>query len=155
MDEVEQIYATLAFLHEPPRLLLGMKKRRFGAGRWNGYGGKLEGGESLEDNVRREVLEESGIRVTTMEKLGFVHFDLQERPIAMNVHVFRIIGHEGEAVETEEMRPEWFDTEKLPYDRMWPTDPFWLPLFLAGKKFEAKFLMDKDDKPVSHEIKLL
>ena len=31
---------TLLFVLEPSRVLLGMKKRGFGMGRWNGFGGK-------------------------------------------------------------------------------------------------------------------
>jgi 8-oxo-dGTP diphosphatase / 2-hydroxy-dATP diphosphatase len=34
-------------------ILLGMKKRGFGAGKWNGFGGKLEENESNEDAAKR------------------------------------------------------------------------------------------------------
>ena len=37
-----------------------MKKRGFGANRWNGYGGKTNEGESLEDAAIRELEEETG-----------------------------------------------------------------------------------------------
>ncbi|KAJ1429629.1 hypothetical protein B484DRAFT_396306, partial [Ochromonadaceae sp. CCMP2298] len=29
-------------------VLLGMKKRGFGAGKWNGFGGKMDPGESMD-----------------------------------------------------------------------------------------------------------
>jgi hypothetical protein len=32
---------TLCMVHQDNKLLLGMKKRGFGEGRWNGFGGKL------------------------------------------------------------------------------------------------------------------
>jgi hypothetical protein len=32
---------TLTIIYQHPRVLLGMKKRGFGAGRWNGFGGKV------------------------------------------------------------------------------------------------------------------
>ena len=35
------------------RVLLGMKKRGFGAGKWNGFGGKLEPGETIEEAAKR------------------------------------------------------------------------------------------------------
>lgn len=44
---------TLVLVLQPPRVLLGMKKRGFGAGRWNGFGGKVQGGESIEDGAKR------------------------------------------------------------------------------------------------------
>lgn len=44
---------TLVFVQEPGRVLLGMKKRGFGEGRWNGFGGKVEEGESIEEGAIR------------------------------------------------------------------------------------------------------
>ena len=38
---------TLAFIRDGGRLLLGMKKRGFGAGKWNGFGGKVDPGETI------------------------------------------------------------------------------------------------------------
>lgn len=44
---------TLVLVVQPGRVLLGMKKRGFGAGKWNGFGGKVQPGESIEDAARR------------------------------------------------------------------------------------------------------
>ena len=44
---------TLAFVLDSRRILLGMKKRGFGAGRWNGFGGKVDPGESIEGAAKR------------------------------------------------------------------------------------------------------
>lgn len=44
---------TLVMVVQPGRVLLGMKKRGFGAGRWNGFGGKVHAGETIEDAARR------------------------------------------------------------------------------------------------------
>lgn len=44
---------TLVMVLQPPRILLGMKKRGFGAGRWNGFGGKVQEGETIEAGARR------------------------------------------------------------------------------------------------------
>jgi len=50
--------ATLLFLIENDNILLAMKKRGFGAGHWNGVGGKSDSGESIEKplfaSVRRK-----------------------------------------------------------------------------------------------------
>jgi hypothetical protein len=37
---------TLCIVHQNDKVLLGMKKRGFGMGRWNGFGGKVEAGAS-------------------------------------------------------------------------------------------------------------
>jgi len=144
---------TLCLIHEPPRLLLGLKKRGFGAGLWNGFGGKLQPGESIEDAARRECAEECGIRVKELTQCGHLEFEFKGDPEIMDVHVFRVGGYDGEPVESEEMRPQWFDTAALPYDSMWADDRHWMPLFLAGKDFRGKFLFDGPDKIVSVDLK--
>ncbi|HEU5121620.1 MAG TPA: NUDIX domain-containing protein, partial [Candidatus Saccharimonadales bacterium] len=55
---------TLLFLKKDNRILLAMKKRGFGAGRYNGIGGKIEAGESVEAALIRECQEE--IEVTPL-----------------------------------------------------------------------------------------
>ncbi len=44
---------TLAFVREQSRILLGLKKRGFGQGRWNGFGGKVEKGETIDEAAKR------------------------------------------------------------------------------------------------------
>jgi len=44
---------TLAFVRTQQQILLGFKKRGFGTGHWNGFGGKVETGETIEDAARR------------------------------------------------------------------------------------------------------
>jgi NADH pyrophosphatase NudC (nudix superfamily) len=44
---------TLVLIYNRTHVLLGMKKRGFGVGRWNGFGGKVQEGESLENAARR------------------------------------------------------------------------------------------------------
>src|SRR5437762_731474 len=56
---------SLVFLYKPAekKILLAMKKRRFGAGKWNGVGGKLEGNETPKSNAVRETKEEIGVKI--------------------------------------------------------------------------------------------
>jgi 8-oxo-dGTP diphosphatase/2-hydroxy-dATP diphosphatase len=39
---------ALIFREDFSQVLLGMKKRGFGEGKWNGFGGKLDLGETIE-----------------------------------------------------------------------------------------------------------
>ena len=49
---------TLVFpIDEQNRILLGRKKRGFRADKYNGFGGKLEAGESFRDCAIRELFE--------------------------------------------------------------------------------------------------
>lgn len=47
-----------------------MKKRGFGVGKWNGYGGKLDEGESIERCAIRELEEECSIVSHNMVRKG-------------------------------------------------------------------------------------
>ena len=44
---------TLLFVLKPGKVLLGYKKRGFGAERWNGFGGKVQQGETIEEAAKR------------------------------------------------------------------------------------------------------
>ncbi|KAI5221472.1 7,8-Dihydro-8-Oxoguanine Triphosphatase [Manis pentadactyla] len=79
---------TLVLVLQPQRVLLGMKKRGFGAGRWNGFGGKVEDGETIEEGAKRELQEESGLTVDTLQKVGQIMFEFVGEPELMDVHVF-------------------------------------------------------------------
>ena len=130
---------TLCVIHKDGRVLLGMKKRGFGQGYWNGFGGKVEAGETIETAALRELVEEAGIVSTDFKKRGVLHFEFEGKPEILEVHVFSVHTFTGEPVETEEMRPQWFALHEIPYDEMWADDRHWLPLLLAGKNFKGTF----------------
>jgi len=118
-----------------------MKKRGFGANRWNGYGGKLNEGESLEDAAIRELHEESGLKVRkdALKKISEIDFLFVKKPEwDQCVHTFFVNEWEGEPKETEEMRPQWFDIGAIPYGEMWPEDKLWLPRAILGEKIKGK-----------------
>ena len=108
---------TLCVVYQPPRVLLGMKKRGFGQGRWNGFGGNVIEGETIENAARREVLEEAGIQVGTIEKMGVILFEFQGKPDTPEVHIFKTNEFTGEPKESDEMRPQWFEESDIPYER--------------------------------------
>jgi 8-oxo-dGTP diphosphatase/2-hydroxy-dATP diphosphatase len=143
---------TLCVIHQHPNILLGMKKRGFGAGRWNGFGGKLADGETIEQAAKREVFEEAGIVCDNLEKAGIIDFAFNGKSEILEVHIFRAINFSGNITESEEMKPEWFDISKIPFSEMWPDDIHWMPLFLSGKKFKGKFLFGESDIILEKEL---
>jgi 8-oxo-dGTP diphosphatase/2-hydroxy-dATP diphosphatase len=122
-----------------------MKKRGFGAGRWNGFGGKVAETETTENAARRELREEAGIKVEQLEKVGILDFEFKGNPEILQVHIFRSDSFVGKPKEGEEMKPQWFHVDEIPFKEMWPDDIYWIPLFLSGKKFKGKFLFGKSD----------
>jgi 8-oxo-dGTP diphosphatase/2-hydroxy-dATP diphosphatase len=122
---------------------LGLKKVRFGIGLWNGFGGKVEEGETVEEAAKRELLEESGIEALDISKKGILEFTFEKDPVLLEVHIFLAEKFNGTPIETKEMKPQWFSIDQIPFDEMWSDDRYWVPLLLDGKKFKGAFLLDK------------
>lgn len=152
MEKTRKIL-TLCLIHDHPRILLGMKKRGFGQGRWNGFGGKLKAGESIEDAAKREILEESGLIAHDLEKFGVIDFEFTtNQEEILEVHIFRVLKYEGEPTESEEMKPAWFHPDEIPFAEMWPDDIHWFPMFLRGSKFRGRFLFGEEDVVLEKEL---
>ena len=155
---------TLLIIKENSKILLGKKKRRFGAGRWNGFGGKLLPGESILGSLKRELMEEAEIEVKEIKKIGEVIFysgndndsDWKNFGVEPNilVHVFIGKGVIGDPKETEEMIPKWFHINEIPFDEMWPDDVYWFPFVLEEIPFKGycKFAGDSTTM-LEHDFK--
>jgi 8-oxo-dGTP pyrophosphatase MutT (NUDIX family) len=130
---------TLVIVHDDARVLLGLKKRGFAVGRWNGFGGKIEDGESPLDAARRELREECGLEAGECELRGMLRFAYACDGAEHEVSVFVVREWHGEPRETPEMRPEWFRQTDVPYDLTLPDVRYWLPLVLQGQSVEGDF----------------
>lgn len=136
--------STLLFLLDEDKVLLAMKKRGFGAGRWNGVGGKIDEGETVQQATIRECQEEIGVTPLILEKVAH-HTFLQADGSQLIVHAFICTKWQGEPTETEEMAPRWFKQTEIPFDAMWEDDEHWLPLALDGVKLITQFTFDAND----------
>ena len=155
---------TLALLVRGDEILLGQKKKHhdkaFGVGKWNGFGGKVDVGETVEQAMVRECSEECGATPTKWEKVAVNDFMVDYDQV---VHVYLVSEWDGEITETAEMRPKWFKKSEIPYGKMWDDDIFWLPAVVLGKKLIArhKFASEDDtdgtaDNPIDTvEIKIV
>lgn len=144
---------TLCYLVTDDQVLLGMKKRGFGAGKWNGFGGKLGENETLETALIREIEEEIKVKALAqhLEKAGDIKFYFPKKPEwDQQVHIFLLKNWEGEPSESEEMLPKWFDLQALPFDEMWADDPYWLADVLAGDKIRGEFHFADNGQSVAH-----
>ena len=126
---------TLWFILKDNKILLAMKKRWFGAGLYNGVGWKLEKWEAIEQAMIREAEEEIGIKTKELEYVGVLNFRFDEKEDwNQSVNVFFIKDYTWNIIETEEMKPYWFDLDKIPYEQMWEDDKIWLPEVLDGAR---------------------
>lgn len=135
---------TLVYVVKENEVCLGYKKRGFGDRYWNGFGGKLEKGETMRQAAVREVYEESTITMTedSLKQVGLFDFIFVDKK-HLQVSVFFSKDWSGEPSETEEMKPKWFPFDSLPYDEMWMSDILWLPRVLTGEKMKGTFYFDE------------
>ena len=71
----------------------------------------------------------------------------------MFVHAYMCTDWQGTPQETEEMAPQWFKKESIPYEHMWQDDQYWLPLVLAGKTVAGTFTFDTNNVLLTHELR--
>jgi 8-oxo-dGTP pyrophosphatase MutT (NUDIX family) len=149
---------TIGIIQQGPEVLLGMKLRGFGVGLWNGPGGKFdkEKDKNPEESFSREALEEAGLIIGQVEKVGLIEFEFADEPgKILETHVFRVLDYEDQPRNSEEMQWQWFGKEAVPFDKMWPADKYWLPIVLAGKKVRGYILYsdDKNQEIISKDLR--
>lgn len=83
-------------------------------------------------NVYREMLEESGVTVSNLDKVGVLLFEFVNEPQLMEVHVFRTRHYQGEPQETEGRR--MFAVTKNPYS----TVPSYAPSEVSIASFASR-----------------
>ncbi|KKU68677.1 MAG: NUDIX hydrolase [Parcubacteria group bacterium GW2011_GWA2_47_16] len=140
MNEEMTYRATVCFLIKHGRINLPVKRLGIGTGFRNGYGGKIEGLETLAICAAREVLEEGRVKTwpQDLRRLALLrcHYrtETNEKSLWI-VHVFETGFWLGEPKETKEMGPpEWFPVGTLPIDELMLDDRIWLPRVLKDRK---------------------
>jgi 8-oxo-dGTP pyrophosphatase MutT (NUDIX family) len=151
--------ATVCWIIKDGQALLKLANKGISKGKWNAVGGKIEPGETPLECATREAYEECGLRVKEPlyhGKLEFFFIDGKtEKPVMdWSVHVFATDKFDGKIRESDEGRLKWFPLGKIPYDTMWEDDLHWVPMLLAGKKFDGSFVFSHDgSKMIRFDLK--
>ena len=140
-------------------VLLAKKTRKIGVGCWNGYGGKVEVGEGLEDSAVREFAEETNgviLEKNTLERIAVVDFHTHyedNTTFSCKVYFFTTTKWSGEIQETDEMAtPTWFPIDKLPWEEFMAADKKFLPIAFAGKKVFAEAHYNGNQTELAQEV---
>ncbi len=98
-------------------LMLRSDENRNDHGKWAIPGGKVEMGELVEDGVKREALEESGVVIERLTYISYVDHILNEYDQHWVSHIFYANKWSGEAKNMEPHKFDtvgWFNLESLP-----------------------------------------
>jgi len=109
--------------------------------KWNGLGGKFEAGETPEECVTREVLEESGLSIQNPKYCGLLMFP-NFKGNDWYVFVFTATEFIGDLIDSPEGRLEWIPDDKLLDLNLWESDHIFFPWIENGKFFSARFEYD-------------
>ncbi len=121
------------------------KKNDVNQDKWIGIGGKFEYGESPEECLKREALEETGLTVTSFRFRGILTFicDLQEPEY---ICLYTIDGFEGEIGECNEGTLEWIPKAEISNLNLWEGDRIFFRLFDENAPFFSLKLHYEKDK---------
>lgn len=130
-------FSTLCYIEKDGKYLMlhrTVKKKDVNKDKWIGVGGHFELGESPEECVCREVLEETGYRLTSYRFRGLVTF-LSGDGVTEYMSLFTADGFEGEEIVCDEGELEWVPIEKIGELNLWEGDKIFLRLLAEDALF--------------------
>ena len=137
------VKATLVYIVEGEQVLMLHRNKRPNDVHWKKYvgvGGKFEAGETAEECMKREVLEETGLHVLDYQLAGEIFFPAFDGEQDIFTYVYRVTKTSGELQENHEGELSWFHKDDILDLSLWEGDRVFLPWVLEeGPFFEATF----------------
>ena len=146
--------STLCYIqHNGKTLMLHRikKDKDIHQGKYNGLGGKLLPGETPEECVVREVLEESGLTIRHPRLRGVMTFPEFKPQEDWLVFLFTAAEFSGTLESCAEGHLEWIANEDLTDLPLWEGDKFFLSWLKEERFFSAKFNY-KDGRLMNHKV---
>lgn len=144
MDRYE---TTLCYLYGPKGVLMlhrTKKENDINKDKYIGVGGHLEHGESPEDCVRREVLEETGLVMHQPKLRGILTFVIDD--IDEITFLYTCDEFEGELKTCEEGELIWVEEARVETLPIWPGDKIFFRLLKEREDvFSLKLTYVKDE----------
>ena len=124
------------------------KKNDLNHDKWVGIGGKFEDGESPEECMRREALEETGLTLHDLQLRGIVTFVSNEWDNEY-MFLYTCTQFSGELTECKEGNLEWVSKDKVCDLPIWEGDKIFFRLLNENAPFFSLKLCYEGDKLVS------
>ena len=148
---------TLCYIEKDGKYLMlhrVKKENDINRDKWIGIGGKFEKDESPFDCVKREIKEETGLKVTNPKYRGVITF-ISDVCDTEYMHLFTADEFEGELISScDEGNLEWVEKVKVTKLPIWEGDKIFLDLLSTESRFFSLKLVYKKDKLVFHELNI-
>lgn len=144
------LYSTLCYLEQGDQYLMLHRVKKahdVNQGKWIGVGGKFLDGESPEDCVLRECLEETGLTLTEYRYRGLVTFVSNAAPTEY-MHLFTASAWTGVPHGCDEGELAWIKKEQLRSLPLWEGDKIFLGLLETDEPFFSLKLRYEGDRLV-------
>ena len=146
------IDTTMIYLKKDDSYLLlfrNKKKNDINEGKWIGVGGRREAGESIDECAIREVKEETGLDVHSLECCGEVLF--VDENIQMMMYIYEITDFSGELIECDEGDLKWIPIKEIYNYPMWEGDKAFLPKVINHEPYFKMKLTYRQNELISVE----
>lgn len=101
------------------------------ANKWEFPGGKIEQDESAEQALKRELMEETGIEVTSASAIGLADHIYED--LRVTLHFFLVEGWNGEPYGREGQPQRWVEQQDLIADEFPPANHELISRLVAGE----------------------
>ncbi len=125
---------TLCYIERNGRYLMlhrVRKERDPNHDKWIGVGGGIEPGETVEQCLLREVMEETGLTLTRYRARGVIDF-INDLCDDERMFLYTADGFTGELRDCDEGILEWIDIPRVPELSLWEGDRVFLRLLAQG-----------------------
>lgn len=143
--------STLCYIKRDDSILMlhrVKKKNDINKGKWIGVGGHFEHDESPEECLIREVLEETGLKLTSYKFRAIITF-IYDKDIVEYMHLYTADEFSGDMIECDEGNLSWVPKSKLLDLELWDGDRIFLRLLDERDDFfSLKLIYDKNDNLV-------
>ena len=149
------ILSTLCYIEKDNKYLMlhrTKKKNDINKDKWLGIGGKFEEGESPEECIVREVMEETGLKLNSYQLRTIVTY-VSTNWETEYMYVFTSNDFTGNLIECNEGDLQWIDKKEVTKLNTWEGDKIFVEKLQNDSRFfTVKFKYD-GDKLIKYNLK--
>jgi len=155
MKTIRVVAAVIRATGEAGEPFIFATQRGYGdfKGGWEFPGGKIEEGESVEECLVRETLEETGLHLLEYKYRGRILFESDEWGKEL-MHLFTADKFEGTLSECQEGELAWIPKNEVMGLNLWEGDREFLRLLSEGEEFFEMRLVYRGEELVEVERKV-